>query len=76
MKTRASLPRKLLTRAMFKGQFSRDWTTERHSSEVISTEYILVKNCISGEETPISQGLSVGDEQGRPVSRGLSGMGL
>jgi len=43
----ASFLRKLLATVIFTGQLKRDWTSDRHSLEVISIEYMSVQGCIS-----------------------------
>lgn len=43
----ASFPRKFLTAVILDGQLKRDRTSERHSSEVISIEYMFVQGFMS-----------------------------
>ena len=40
----ASLPQRLLASAILDGEVKRDWTSERHSLDVISVELIVVQN--------------------------------
>jgi len=49
MNIRASFPRKLLVTLILTGQLKRDRTSERHSSEVTSIEYMLDQDCVSEE---------------------------
>ena len=54
----ASLTRKLPAMAIFDGQLSNNWTSERHSSEVIHKEQMFVQNRASKESVSRSDHLS------------------
>ena len=43
----ASLPQRLLASVILDGEVKSDWTSERHSLDVISVERILVQNRLS-----------------------------